>query len=156
LPTPIGSSHTALAALRATTPLASWPTSTAGSNSASTCRAEAIAHIQNTNSQYSHPPFGLKLGYATNRAELDIADRFSDPSVKKTVEIDLADHYTVTVVLCTATQPALTSHASFCGLHGVREIITNRIRPRILRGSTHVIRRTKVIRDNLGTPSARS
>src|SRR5215475_5124832 len=58
-------------------------------------RAEAIAHIQNTNSQYNHPPFGKKLGYAANRAELDIADRFSDPSVHKTVEIDLAliDHY---------------------------------------------------------------
>ena len=58
-------------------------------------RAEAIAHIQNTNSQYNHPPFGLKLGYAANREELDIADRFTDPSVHKTVEIDVAliDHY---------------------------------------------------------------
>jgi transposase len=58
-------------------------------------RAEAIAHIQNTNSQYNYPPFGKKLGYAANREELAIADRFTDPSVKKTVEIDLAliDHY---------------------------------------------------------------
>src|SRR5205807_1020654 len=58
-------------------------------------RAEAIAHIQNTNSQYNYPPFGKKLGYAANREELDIADRFTDPSVKKTVEIDLSliDHY---------------------------------------------------------------
>jgi hypothetical protein len=32
----------------------------------------------------------MKLGYAANRAELDIADRFTDPSVRKTVEIDLA------------------------------------------------------------------
>jgi transposase len=53
-------------------------------------RAEAIAHIQNTNSQYNFPPFGKKLGYAANRAELDIADRFTDPSVRKTVDIDLA------------------------------------------------------------------
>jgi len=53
-------------------------------------RAEAIAHIQNTNSQYNHPPFGKKLGYAANREELDIADRFTDPSVHKTVAIDLA------------------------------------------------------------------
>jgi hypothetical protein len=52
-------------------------------------RAEVIAHIQNTNSQYNHPPFGLKLDYAANRAELDIADRFTDSSVHKTVEIDL-------------------------------------------------------------------
>jgi transposase len=57
-------------------------------------RAEAIAHVQNTNSQYNHPPFGKKLGYAANREELDIADRFTDPSVHQTVEIDLAliDH----------------------------------------------------------------
>src|SRR6266571_8135703 len=52
-------------------------------------RVEAIAHIQNTNSQYNHPVFGKKLGYAANRDELDIADRFSDASVKKTVAIDL-------------------------------------------------------------------
>jgi hypothetical protein len=58
-------------------------------------RAEAIAHIQNTNSQYNHPPFGMKLGYAANREELNVADRFTDPSVHKTVAIDLAliDHY---------------------------------------------------------------
>jgi transposase len=58
-------------------------------------RVEAIAHIQNTNSQYNHPVFGKKLGYAANREELAIADRFTDPSVKKTVDIDLAliDHY---------------------------------------------------------------
>src|SRR6516225_8592818 len=46
-------------------------------------RAEAIAHIQNTNSQYNFAPFGKKLGYAANRAELDIADRFRDPSVRR-------------------------------------------------------------------------
>jgi transposase len=53
-------------------------------------RAEAIAHIQNTNSQYNHPPFGKKLGYAANREELAIADHFTDASVQKTVAIDLA------------------------------------------------------------------
>jgi transposase len=58
-------------------------------------RVEAIAHIQNTNSQYNQPVFGKKLGYAANRAERAVADRFSDPSVKKTVAVDLAliDHY---------------------------------------------------------------
>jgi transposase len=57
-------------------------------------RAEAVAHIQNTNSQYNLPVFGKKLVYAGNRAELAVAERFSDPSVKKTVEVDLAliDH----------------------------------------------------------------
>ena len=58
-------------------------------------RVEVIAHIQNTNSQYNHAPFGKKLGYAANREELAIADRFTDPSVRKTIEVDLAlmDNY---------------------------------------------------------------
>src|SRR5262245_41108209 len=53
-------------------------------------RAEVITHLQNTNSQYNLPPFGKKLGYAANREELNIAERFTDPSVRKTVETDLA------------------------------------------------------------------
>jgi len=58
-------------------------------------RTEALAHIQNTNTQYNHPPFGKQLGPAANRAELAVADRFTDPSVHKTIEIDLAliEHY---------------------------------------------------------------
>ena len=58
-------------------------------------RAEAIAHIQNTNSQYNLDAFGKKLSFAGNRQERAIAERFTDPSVKKTVEVDLAlvDHY---------------------------------------------------------------
>jgi transposase len=53
-------------------------------------RAETIAHIQNTNSQYNYAPFGKKLAYAGNREELQIAERFSDPSVRRMIEIDLA------------------------------------------------------------------
>jgi transposase len=53
-------------------------------------RAEALVHLANTNSQYNHPPFPKKLAYAANRAELDIPGRFSDPSVKKNVGVDLA------------------------------------------------------------------
>jgi transposase len=52
-------------------------------------RAEAITHVQNTNSQYNLPAFGKKLAYAGNRAELAVAERFTDPSVRKSVEIDL-------------------------------------------------------------------
>src|SRR5262249_43272441 len=57
-------------------------------------RAEAITHIQNTNSQYNLPPFGQKLVYAANRAALRVPERFTDPSVRKSVEADLAliDH----------------------------------------------------------------
>jgi transposase len=53
-------------------------------------RAEVITHLQNTNSQYNLPPFGKKLAYAANREELNVAERFTDPSVRKTVETDLA------------------------------------------------------------------
>lgn len=52
-------------------------------------RAEAITHVQNTNSQYNLPVFGKKLAYAANRAELAVAERFTDPSVRKSVEVDL-------------------------------------------------------------------
>jgi len=53
-------------------------------------RAQAIAHIQNTNSQYNYAPFGKKLGYAANREELQIAERFTEPSVRRMIDIDLA------------------------------------------------------------------
>ena len=52
-------------------------------------RAEALVHLTNTNSQYNLPPFAKKLAYAANRAELNLPDRFADPSVKKNVELDL-------------------------------------------------------------------
>jgi transposase len=53
-------------------------------------RAELITHIQLTNAQYNLPPFGKKLIYAKNRAELKVAQRFPDPHVRKSIELDLA------------------------------------------------------------------
>src|ERR1700757_4536548 len=53
-------------------------------------RAELLAHLVNTNSQYNLPPLTKKLSYAANRAELDVAARFADPSVRKAVAADLA------------------------------------------------------------------
>jgi transposase len=53
-------------------------------------RAEVLTHLQNTNSQYNLPPFGTKLGYAANRAALNVAERFTDPSVRKSAATDLA------------------------------------------------------------------
>src|SRR5215472_7413657 len=53
-------------------------------------RAEALAHLVNTNSQYNLPPLAKKLAYAANREELDLVGRFTDPSVKKNVAVDLA------------------------------------------------------------------
>jgi transposase len=52
-------------------------------------RAQLIAHVQNTNSQFNHPPFSKKLTYAGNRTP-EILDRFTDPSTRLSVESDLA------------------------------------------------------------------
>src|SRR5947209_7693616 len=56
-------------------------------------RAELLAHIQNTNSQYNLPEFGKKLAYKGNRAGVE--EHFPEPSVRKTIELDVAliDHY---------------------------------------------------------------
>jgi transposase len=51
-------------------------------------RAQLLAHIVNTNSQFNHPPFPKKLTYAGNRTP-EIADRFADPSTKLSVQADL-------------------------------------------------------------------
>ena len=56
-------------------------------------RAELLAHIHNTNSQYNLPEIGKRLANKANRE--DVADHFPDPSVRKTIEVDvsLIDHY---------------------------------------------------------------
>jgi transposase len=51
-------------------------------------RAELLAHIQNTNSQYNLPEFGKKLAYKANRD--GVAERFPDPAVQKSMAVDLA------------------------------------------------------------------
>jgi transposase len=51
-------------------------------------RAELLAHIQNTNSQYSLPNIGKTLAYKANRT--GVAERFPDPAVRKSMEVDLA------------------------------------------------------------------
>jgi transposase len=53
-------------------------------------RAELLAHLVNTNSQYNQPPLTQELCYAANRAALDLPRRFPDPSVQKSVTADLA------------------------------------------------------------------
>jgi transposase len=51
-------------------------------------RAQLIAHIQNTNSQYNLPPFDKKLTYKGNRCAA-IAERFSHPSTQLRITTDL-------------------------------------------------------------------
>jgi len=50
-------------------------------------RAELLAHIQNTNSQYNLPEIGKKLAYKANRP--GVAERFPDLAVQKSMEVDL-------------------------------------------------------------------
>jgi len=52
-------------------------------------RAELITHLEILNAQNNLPPFGKKLAYAANRAELDIPQRFADPSVRMSATLDL-------------------------------------------------------------------
>jgi transposase len=56
-------------------------------------RAALLAHIQKTTSQYNLPEIGTKLAYKANRN--GVAERFLDPAVPKSIEVDLAliDHY---------------------------------------------------------------
>ena len=51
-------------------------------------RAELLAHIQNTNSQYNLPEIGKKIAYKANRD--GVAERFPDLAVQKSMEVDLA------------------------------------------------------------------
>jgi transposase len=51
-------------------------------------RTEAIAHIENTTSQYNLPAIDRKLRFAANRA--GIAEQFADPAARRMIESDLA------------------------------------------------------------------
>ena len=51
-------------------------------------RAELLTHIQQTNWQYNLPEMGKKIAYQANRG--GVAERFPDPAVHKSVEVDLA------------------------------------------------------------------
>jgi len=53
-------------------------------------RGLLVAHIQNEASQYNLPAFAKSLTCAANREELQVADHFADPSVKLSVQTDLA------------------------------------------------------------------
>ena len=56
-------------------------------------RGQLLAHIQNTRHQYQLPAFEQRIAYPANRDGL--TERFPDPSVRKSIEVDVAllDHY---------------------------------------------------------------
>src|SRR6266849_9810514 len=51
-------------------------------------RAELLAHMQNTNSQYNLPEIGTKIAYKANRD--GVAERFAAPAGQKSLEVDRA------------------------------------------------------------------
>ena len=51
-------------------------------------RADLLAHGQKTNSQDNLPEIGQKIAYKAKRD--GVADRFADPAVPKSIEVDLA------------------------------------------------------------------
>jgi transposase len=53
-------------------------------------RSALFTHLQILNGQYNLPPFPKKLSFAANRLEMDIAQRFADPSVQHSAAADLA------------------------------------------------------------------
>ena len=56
-------------------------------------RAELLAHLQNTNSQYNWPEIGKRLANKATRE--DVADPVPEPSVRKASEgdVSLIEHY---------------------------------------------------------------
>jgi len=76
-------------------------------------RAELLAHIQNTHSQYNRPEIGKKLASKGNRD--GVAERFPAPAVQKRVEVDLAlidyDDRLLSDVELTLVQTAKQHHA---------------------------------------------
>ena len=56
-------------------------------------RADLLAHIQNTTSQYNLPEFEKVIAYRKNRE--GIAELFSDPTVRASIatDLELIDHY---------------------------------------------------------------
>lgn len=50
--------------------------------------SELVAHIQNTNTQYNLPEFKKRISRKYNRE--GVIERFEDPAVKKSIEVDLA------------------------------------------------------------------
>lgn len=56
-------------------------------------RAELLTHVHKTNSPYNLPEIGKKLAYKANWQ--GVAERFADPAVQKSLDVDLAliEHY---------------------------------------------------------------
>jgi transposase len=93
-------------------------------------RAELLAHIHNTNSQYNLPEIGKKIAYKANRD--GVAERFPEPAVQKSIEVDLAliGHYDQLLrdmelaILKTAKQDETNTLYLFRTVPGIGEILS--------------------------------
>jgi transposase len=93
-------------------------------------RTEWLAHIHNTNSQYNLPEIGKKIADKANRA--GVAERFPDPAVQKSIEVDLAliGHYDALLrdmelsVLTTAKQHDAKTRYLLRTVPGIGEILS--------------------------------
>jgi transposase len=105
-------------------------------------RAELLAHIQHTNSQYNLPEIHQKRAYQANRS--GVAARFPEPAVQKSIEVDLAlinsDDRLLTGLELDLVQTAKTHEAQtcyrLCSIPGVGQILGL-----VLRYEIHHIRR---------------
>jgi transposase len=92
-------------------------------------RAELLAHMQNTNSQYNLPEIGKKLAYKANREGVE--EHFPEPSVRQTIEMDVAliDHYDKLLgevelyITRTAKGPDAQSFARLQSVPGIGQIL---------------------------------
>jgi transposase len=92
-------------------------------------RAALLTHVQQTNSQYNLPEIGKKIAYKANRE--GVAERFPDPAVQKSIEVDLAllgyyDSLLTKLELCivnTAKQHNAQIFYRLCSIPGVGKIL---------------------------------
>jgi transposase len=111
-------------------------------------RAELLAYIQTTNSQYNLPEIGKKIAYKANRD--GVAERFPDPAVQKSIEVDLAliDHYDRLLrdmelaILKTAKQHDANTLYLLCTVPGIGEILGL-----VLLDASHDIQRCPRVQD---------
>ena len=93
-------------------------------------RAELLTHIHKTHSQYNLPEMGKKIAYKANRT--GVAERFPEPAVQKSIEVDLTliDHddrllrAMELAVVTTATQHDANTRSLLRTVPGIGEILS--------------------------------
>jgi transposase len=93
-------------------------------------RAELLAHIQNTHSQYNLPEIGKKIAYKATRD--GVAERFPAPAVQKRLAVDraLLGHYDQLLrdvelsILTTAKQPNAQTLYLLRTVPGIGELLS--------------------------------